>query len=263
MNYSSIRLEIEEGLATLTLDRPEKLNAFTPEMHAEIRDALDRIEGDGAVRALLVTGAGRGFCSGADLSRRDHSEGAPSPDLDDSLAKDYNPLVLRIRALEKPVIAAVNGVAAGAGANVALACDIVIAARSASFIQAFVRVGLIPDAGGTWHLPRLVGLARARGLTILGEALPAEEAAQWGLIWKCVDDAALMAEATALGRRLAAGPTLALGLMKRALDASAENDLAAQLDLESRVQSEAGRSEDHREGVLAFREKRPAGFRGR
>ncbi len=263
MNYSNIRLEIDEGLATLTLDRPEKLNAFTPEMHAEIRDALDRIEGDGDVRALLVTGAGRGFCSGADLSRRDHSEGAPSPDLDDSLAKDYNPLVLRIRALEKPVIAAVNGVAAGAGANVALACDIVIAARSASFIQAFVRVGLIPDAGGTWHLPRLVGLARARGLTILGEALPAEEAAQWGLIWKCVDDAALMAEATALGRRLAAGPTLALGLMKRALGASARNDLSAQLDLESRLQNEAGRSEDHREGVLAFREKRPAGFRGR
>ena len=263
MRYSNIRFEIDEGLATLTLDRPEKLNAFTPEMHAEIRDALKRIESDGPARALLITGAGRGFCSGADLSRRDHSEGAPSPDLDDSLEKDYNPLVSRLRALEKPVIAAVNGVAAGAGANVALACDIVIAARSAQFIQAFVRVGLVPDAGGTWHLPRLVGAARARGLAMLGEPLSAEEAARWGLIWKCVDDDALMAEATALGHRLAAGPTLALGLMKRAFNDSVANGLDAQLDLESRLQSEAGRSDDYREGVLAFREKRPAGFRGR
>ena len=263
MGYSNIRLEIGDGLATLTLDRPEKLNAFTPQMHAEIRDALDGIEGDAAARALLITGAGRGFCSGADLSRRDHSKGAPSPDLDDSLEKDYNPLVHRLRALEKPVIAAVNGVAAGAGANVALACDIVIAARSARFIQAFVRVGLVPDAGGTWHLPRLVGAARARGLAMLGEPLAAEEAAHWGLIWKCVDDEALMAEATALGRRLAAGPTLALGLMKWAFNASAGNSLDAQLDLESRLQREAGRSEDYREGVLAFREKRSPGFRGR
>ena len=183
--------------------------------------------------------------------------------MDDSLEKDYNPLVHRLRALEKPVIAAVNGVAAGAGANVALACDIVIAARSARFIQAFVRVGLVPDAGGTWHLPRLVGAARARGLAMLGEPLAAEEAAHWGLIWKCVDDEALMAEATALGRRLAAGPTLALGLMKWAFNASAGNSLDAQLDLESRLQREAGRSEDYREGVLAFREKRSPGFRGR
>jgi 2-(1,2-epoxy-1,2-dihydrophenyl)acetyl-CoA isomerase len=263
MGYSTIRYEIDDGLATLTLDRPEQLNAFTPEMHAEIRDALDGIQNDGAIRALLITGAGRGFCSGADLRSRDHSESAPSPDLDDSLEKDYNPLVHRLRALEKPVIAAVNGVAAGAGANVALACDIVIAARSASFIQAFVRVGLVPDAGGTWHLPRLVGAARARGLAMLGEPLQAEEAARWGLIWKCVDDAVLMAEATTLGHRLAAGPTLALGLMKRAFNASDGNDLDAQLDLESRLQNDAGQSEDYREGVLAFREKRPARFRGR
>ncbi len=232
-------------------------------MHAELARALDRIEADGAVRALLLTGAGRAFSAGQDLGDRVMGEGDAPPDLGDTLDRLYNPLVRRLHRLERPVIAAVNGVAAGAGANLALACDLVLAARSAKFIQAFCRLGLVPDSGGTYVLPRLVGPARAMGLALLGEPLAAEQAAAWGLIWRVVDDERLMPEATTLARQLATQPTRGLGLIKRALNASAANTLDQQLDLERDLQREAGMTEDYREGVRAFLDKRPAVFRGR
>ena len=251
------------GVAEVTLNRPDKLNAFNEEMHRELRRCLDVVEGDPELRAVLLTGAGRGFCAGQDLGDRTVGEGAAPPDLGHTLETLYNPLIRRLRRLEKPVVCAVNGVAAGAGANLALACDIVLAARSASFIQAFCRIGLVPDSGGTWFLPRLVGEARARGLALLGEKLSAEEAAAWGLIWRAVADEALLDEARGLARRLAEAPTRGLALIKRALDASWANDLDAQLDLERDLQREAGRTEDYREGVRAFLEKRQPRFRGR
>ncbi len=200
--------EKAEGVATLTLNRPDKLNAFTPELHADLKAGLDEVERDAAIRAVLLTGAGRGFCAGQDLSLRRGASGNTSAA---SLDTWYNPLVRRLRRLEKPVVCAVNGVAAGAGANIALACDIVLAARSASFIQAFCKIGLVPDAGGSYVLPRLVGMARAGALMLLGDKLSAEQAAQWGLIWRVVDDAELMGEATSLARHLARQPTRALG----------------------------------------------------
>jgi 2-(1,2-epoxy-1,2-dihydrophenyl)acetyl-CoA isomerase len=249
-----------EGVATITLNRPEKLNAFTEDMHRELAHLLDRVELDRAIRAVLITGAGRGFCAGQDLSGRRR---AGAVDLGDRLDRLYNQLIRRLRTLERPVICAVNGVAAGAGANVALACDIVLAARSASFIQAFVDLGLVPDAGGSFMLPRLVGRARAMGMAMLGDRISAEQAADWGLIWQVVDDDRLMDEALTLAARLAKQPTLGLGLIKRAMNASAVNDLDRQLDLERDLQREAGRTEDHQEGVSAFLEKRPAQFRGR
>jgi 2-(1,2-epoxy-1,2-dihydrophenyl)acetyl-CoA isomerase len=259
----TVIFEIEGGVATLTLNRPDKLNAFTTRMHEEIAEAIGIVERDGAIRALLVTGAGRGFCAGQDLSdRRVVAEGG-TIDTGGAIERYYNPLVRRIRRLPKPVVCAVNGVAAGAGANLALACDIVVAARSASFIQAFARIGLVPDTGGTWFLPRLVGDARARGLMLLGEKITAEQAEQGGMIWCVFDDATLMEAARALAQRLAEAPTRALGLIKRALDASATNTLDAQLDLERDLQREAGAGEDYKEGVRAFLEKRPAKFTGR
>src|SRR5690606_11934009 len=205
----------------LTLNRPDKLNAFTEAMHGELARALGRIEADPGIRAVLLTGAGRGFCAGQDLGDRVMGEGDAPPDLGDTLERLYNPLIRRICRLEPPVVCAVNGVAAGAGANIALNCDIVLAARSAKFIEAFCRLGLVPDAGGTYILPRLVGAARARGLALLGEALSAEQAEAWGLIWRAVDDERLMDEAMALARHLATQPTKGLGLIKRALLASA------------------------------------------
>ena len=250
-------------MLTITLNRPEKLNAFIPEMHAVLREALQRAADEPAIRAVLVTGAGRGFCAGQDLSERDVSPGAAPIDLAVSLGSNYNPLVRRMRALPKPIVCAVNGVAAGAGANLALACDVVLAARSASFVQAFSRLGLIPDAGGTYFLPRLVGTARAMGLALLAERLSAEEAENWGLIWKAVEDEDLMSEATELARKLASGPTKGYGLLKKALYASPGNLLDAQLDLERDLQREAGLSEDYREGVSAFKEKRQPSFKGR
>jgi 2-(1,2-epoxy-1,2-dihydrophenyl)acetyl-CoA isomerase len=260
---ATVLLEVAEGAATITLNRPDKLNAFTEAMHHELARSFDRIEADPAIRAVLLTGAGRAFCAGQDLSDRVVGDGGAPPDLGSTLDRLYNPLIRRICRLPRPVVCAVNGVAAGAGANIALNCDIVLAARSARFIQAFCKLGLVPDAGGTYALPRLVGAARARGLALLGEPLTAEQAEAWGLIWRAVDDDRLMAEATTLARHLATQPTRGLGLTKRALLASATNSLDPQLDLERDLQREAGRSEDYREGVAAFLAKRPAVFKGR
>jgi 2-(1,2-epoxy-1,2-dihydrophenyl)acetyl-CoA isomerase len=231
-------------------------------MHEALRRELERAA-EPQVRAVLLTGAGRAFCAGQDLSERDVSPGAAPIDLSVSLGSHYNPLVRRLRALPKPIVCAVNGVAAGAGANIALACDVVLAARSARFVQAFSRIGLIPDSGGTYFLPRLVGTARAMGLALLAESLDAGQAEQWGLIWKAVDDAQLADESAALARRLASGPTRGYGLLKRALYASSGNSLDAQLDLERDLQREAGLSSDYREGVSAFKEKREARFQGK
>jgi 2-(1,2-epoxy-1,2-dihydrophenyl)acetyl-CoA isomerase len=231
-------------------------------MHEEIAAVLGTVEGDPGIRALLVTGAGRGFCAGQDLNLRD--AGATGDfDAGAALERYYNPLIRRLRALAKPIVAAVNGPAAGAGANIAFACDIILAARSASFLQAFCRLGLVPDAGGTWFLPRLAGSARAMGMAMLGEPLSAVTAAQWGLIWKVVDDDKLMAEARGLAAKLAQGPTAGLGLIKQALNRSLANSLDAQLDVERDFQRLAARSEDFKEGVAAFLEKRPAKFKGR
>ena len=251
------------GVATITLNRPDKLNAFTTELHRALAAALDTVEGDETIRAVMLTGAGRGFCAGQDLAERAAIIAGGKVEGGKALETWYNPLVRRLRRLEKPVVCAVNGVAAGAGANIALACDIVLAARSASFIQAFCRIGLVPDAGGSYVLPRLVGMARASALTLLGDKLPAEQAAAWGLIWRVVDDDALVAEATALAQHLARQPTRALALIKQALNASFANTLDEQLDLERALQIKAAATDDFREGVAAFLEKRPANFTGR
>ncbi len=262
MNYQSILFSVTDGIARLTLNRPDKLNSFTSAMHAEVRDALGRVSGEGA-RVLVLTGAGRGFCAGQDLSDRAVAPGAKGADLGESIEKNYTPLVLALRALPMPVIAAVNGVAAGAGANIALACDLVVAARSASFVQAFCRLGLVPDSGGTWSLPRLVGNARALGLALLGDKLPAAQAAEWGLIWRCVEDAELAATVEALAAQLAAAPTLGLARTKQAIYGAWDRTLAEQLDLERDLQRELGWSRDYAEGVAAFIEKRTPRFVGR
>jgi len=253
----------DAGVLSLTLNRPDKLNAFNPEMHKLLREALEEARDEAGVRAVLLTGSGRGFCAGQDLSERNLSADAAPIDLSVSLGSNYNPLVRRLRALPKPVVCAVNGVAAGAGANIALACDIVLAARSASFVQSFSKLGLVPDSGGTYFLPRLVGSARAMGLALLGERLSAEEAQRWGLIWKAVDDEHLVEEATKLAQTLAAGPTRGYGLIKKAIQASAGNSLDAQLDLERDLQRDAGFSEDYREGVAAFMQKRKPQYKGK
>ena len=252
---ASVLISVEAGLQTITLNRPDKLNAFNPEMHKALRAALEQALDEPAIRAVLLTGSGRGFCSGQDLSERRVEPGAAPIDLSVSLGSHYNPLVRRLRELPKPIVCAVNGVAAGAGANIALACDIVVAARSARFVQSFARLGLVPDSGGTYFLPRLAGSARAMGLALLAEPLSAEDAERWGLIWKVFDDDKLMAEASAIARKLATGPTKGYGLIKRALYASEHNSLDAQLDLERDLQREAGFSEDYRKGVAAFLEK--------
>jgi 2-(1,2-epoxy-1,2-dihydrophenyl)acetyl-CoA isomerase len=250
-----------DGVMTLTLNRPHKLNAFVATMHDVLREAITQAEDDAAIRALLITGAGRGFCAGQDLSERDMND--PNLDLGGGLDKNYNPFIRRLRALPKPVIAAVNGVAAGAGANLALACDLVLAARSASFIQAFSKIALVPDCGGTYWLPRLAGLQRAMGMALLAGNVSAEDAERWGLVWKVVDDATLMDEAHALARTLAAGPTHSYGMIKKALYASSGNTLDAQLDLERDLQRDVGRHTDYREGIAAFLEKRKPKFTGR
>jgi 2-(1,2-epoxy-1,2-dihydrophenyl)acetyl-CoA isomerase len=262
MTYESIQFTIDNGIAVLTLNRPDKLNSFTQAMHLEVRDALTRLQADRTARVLVLTGAGRGFCAGQDLSDRAVEPGSPGVDLGDSVEKFYAPLVMTLRSLPMPVICAVNGVAAGAGANLALACDIVLAAKSASFIEAFCKLGLIPDTGGTWHLPRLVGMARATGLAMLGEKLSAEKAEQWGLIWRAVPDESLMDEAMAMATHFATAPTKGLAFTKKALQASYANTLPDQLQLEAEMMRELGYSHDYREGVAAFMAKRPANFKG-
>jgi 2-(1,2-epoxy-1,2-dihydrophenyl)acetyl-CoA isomerase len=262
--YQTIRLDFQDGVAALTLNRPDKLNSLNNPMHDELRDALGRVGAtDSGIRCLLLTGAGRAFCTGQDLADRRRAPGEPPRDLGESLDQRYNPLIRSLKALPMPVIAAVNGVAAGAGANLALACDIVLAARSASFIQAFCKVGLIPDSAGTWTLPRLVGMARATGLAMLGDKVSAEQAEAWGMIWQCVADEALMPTATALAAHLAKQPTAGLAYTKRALAASMSNSLDQQLDLERDMQRLAGQTEDYQEGVAAFLEKRPPAFKGK
>jgi 2-(1,2-epoxy-1,2-dihydrophenyl)acetyl-CoA isomerase len=258
---SVLLVDRRDGWTSLTLNRPERMNSFNEEMHHALARALDDIGADESCRAVLLSGSGRGFCAGQDLGDLVAHEGPP--DLGATIESFYNPLVRRIRGLRKPVVCAVNGVAAGAGANIALACDIVLAARSAKFIQAFSKIGLIPDSGGTFFLPRLIGDARARALAMLAEPLPAETAEAWGLIWKTVDDDALRQTAEALVAQLATQPTQGLALIKQALNASAGHTLDEQLDLERDLQRTAGRTPDYREGVEAFMAKRPARFTGR
>ena len=260
--FQNIGFDVSTGVATLTLSRPERLNSFTDAMHAEIRAALKRIRSDRSIRAMVLTGAGRGFCAGQDLSDRKVAPGDGPRDLGASLETNYNPLIRALRALPLPVVCAVNGVAAGAGASLALACDVVIAARSASFVQAFCRLGLVPDAGGTYFLTRALGAPRALGLALLGDKLPAEQAEAWGLIWKCVDDAELMSAARSMAEQLAAGPTLGYARIKQAIFAAEKQALDAQLDLERDLQRELGRTADYREGVSAFMDKRAPVFKG-
>ena len=261
MSYQTILFSAEGGIARLTLNRPDKLNSFNTQMHGEVRDALARLPASGA-RVLVLSGAGRAFCAGQDLGDRAVAPGSQGVDLGESIEQNYKPLVLALQRLPLPVIAAVNGVAAGAGANIALACDLVIAARSASFVQAFAKLGLLPDSGGTWSLPRLVGQPRALGLTLLGTKLPAETAAAWGMIWQCVEDAELGPTVDALARQFAAAPTRGLAATKAALRGSGQHTLAEQLDIERDAQRELGRSADYAEGVAAFIEKRAPRFTG-
>ena len=300
MSYEHILFEVTGGVARLTLNRPERLNSFNTKMHAEVREALASLGagatdgagvagasgavgrgeaagvggaaaaggagpavGAGAARVLVLTGAGRGFCAGQDLSDRAVAPGGAPADLGDSVEKNYGPLVRALRALPMPVIAAVNGVAAGAGANIALACDLVIATRSASFVQGFSKLGLVPDSGGTWTLPRLVGPARAMGLALLGDKLPAEQAAQWGLIWRCVDDAEFANAINELATQLAAAPTRGLARTKQAMYEGLTRSFDQQLDIERDYQRELGYTADYAEGVAAFMQKRPAQFTGR
>jgi 2-(1,2-epoxy-1,2-dihydrophenyl)acetyl-CoA isomerase len=255
--------KLQAGVLTLTLNRPQRLNALDAALIEALSASIKRAGTDPECRAVLVTGAGRGFCAGADLANRAFAPGQARPDLGEALEKGLNPIIRGIRNLPKPVVCAVNGPAAGAGANIALACDIVLAAKSAQFLQAFARIGLIPDAGGTFVLPRLIGDARARALMMLAEPIGAEQAEAAGMIYRAVDDEDLMGEARIIAERLAAGATHALGLVKRALAASPANSLDAQLDLERDLQREAGASDEYVEGVRAFLDKRPANFHGK
>lgn len=259
MTYETILFSNDSGIARLTLNRPDRLNSFTVRMHEEVADALARLS---EARVLVLTGAGRGFCAGQDLGDRAVAPGQ-DVDLGESLEKRYNPLIKTLTGLPMPVIARVNGVAAGAGANIALACDLIIAARSAKFIQSFSKLGLIPDSGGTWVLPRLIGQARALGLVLTGEPVSAERAAEWGMIWKAVDDALLDQEVDDLTSKMASGPTRGLAATKFAISTSWARGFGNQLDYERKMQCTLGYSEDYREGVAAFREKRAAKFVGR
>jgi len=264
MDRTPVIAVLESGVLTLVLNRPQRLNAMSNELIEAMNRELARARDDAGVRAVLLTGIGRGFCAGADLAGGgtvDATANVP-PDLGANMERIFNPMIRAMRELPKPIVAAVNGVAAGGGANLALACDIVLAARSARFDQAFVRISLLPDLGGTWFLPHTVGDARARALAMLGTSVPAEEAQRMGMIWQVVDDAALMAEATALAQRLASGPTLSYAAIKTAINAAATNTLDQQLDLERDSQRALGRSADFREGVAAFLAKRPAQFMG-
>lgn len=258
-----IQENLVDGVMEITLDRPEQLNSFNDAMHLALRAVLQRASDDDTCRAILITGNGRGFCAGQDLQARDPANMNTAPDLAKTIADFYNPLVRSLRAMRKPVVCAVNGVAAGAGANLALACDIVIAAKSAKFIQSFAKVGLIPDAGGSWTLPHLIGEARAKAIAMTATPVSATQAEQWGMIWKVVEDADLMSEARALALQLAEGPTFGLGLMKHAIQSAAEDSLDEHLELEADLQGQCGRSPDYAEGVSAFLQKRTASFTGR
>ena len=262
MDYDFLKQTMDQGVSTITLCRPDVLNSFNRRMSQELQTALERAATDPVIRAVLLTGAGRGFCAGQDLAEASASE-AGSIDLGDVVKRTYAPLVLAVRQMEKPVLCAVNGVAAGAGANLALACDIVIAAEEASFIQSFSKIGLVPDTGGTFFLPRLVGHARATALMFLGDKVPATKALEWGMIHDVVPGTVLLDTALALARQLATMPTRAFALTKKALNASWSNDLAAQVEVEEQMQREAGRTRDFAEGVKAFLEKRKPTYLGR
>jgi 2-(1,2-epoxy-1,2-dihydrophenyl)acetyl-CoA isomerase len=265
MEETPVLASLEAGILTLTLNRPQRLNAMSPLLIEAMIGQLGRARDDAEVRAVLLIGTGRGFCAGADLAGSGPGDAGADgkPDLGTAMDRMFNPMIRAIRTVPKPVIAAVNGVAAGGGANLALACDIVLAARSARFDQAFVRISLIPDLGGTWFLPHTVGDARARALAMLGSSVPAEQAERMGMVWQVIDDAALMDEARKLAARLAAGPTLSYAAIKQAMNSAGTNSLDAQLDLERDLQRDLGRSADFKEGVAAFRAKRPANFTGR
>ncbi|MGB0902225.1 2-(1,2-epoxy-1,2-dihydrophenyl)acetyl-CoA isomerase PaaG [Halocynthiibacter sp.] len=258
----TVLVETHENWVEITLNRPERLNSFNEEMHLALRAALESARDNGA-RAVLLTGAGRGFCAGQDLSDRDPSKSDKPRDLGETVATFYAPLVRLIRSLEFPVVCAVNGVAAGAGANLALACDIVLATESAKFIQSFAKVGLIPDTGGSWHLPHLIGEARAKGLAFTAEPLPAKKAEDWGLIWKALPDDGFMDAAREMTANFANGPTLGLGLTKSCIQAACMNTLSDHLDLETEAMRTCGNSEDYREGVASFLEKRAPEFKGK
>lgn len=262
MAFEHILFSVEDGVARISLNRPETLNSFHEAMHIEIHAALDQVGADASVRVLLLSGEGRGFCAGQDLSDPLVKPADPMPDLAPVIERFYNPMLEKLSNLAVPTICAVNGIAAGAGANIPLACDFVIAARSAKFIQAFCKIGLIPDSGGTWFLPRLVGMARAKQLAMLGEPLTAEQALEWGMIYSVVDDEELQSAAMKLATHFASQPTLGLALTKQALNASQTHTLSAQLELEKELQQRAGASNDYREGVMAFIEKRPANYSG-
>ena len=262
MAYEKILLTRDAGLATLTFNAPDRLNAVSRKMIAEIKTCWEELAADDSVRAVLITGAGRGFCAGADLADPDR-EASAAADSGAALDKYFNPVIRLMRTIPKPIVAAVNGVAAGVGMSFALASDIAIAGKSASFLQAFARIGLLPDGGSTWFLPRLVGDQRARARAMLAPQIPAEKAKEWGLIWDVVDDAALMATAIETARKLASGPTLALARIKGALAQAGGNDLSTQLDVERDYQRELGRSDDFREGVAAFLAKRKPDFKGK
>ncbi|MCL2658158.1 MAG: 2-(1,2-epoxy-1,2-dihydrophenyl)acetyl-CoA isomerase PaaG [Betaproteobacteria bacterium] len=264
MDFQNIRFEVEAGVARITLNRPDKMNSFNAAMHGELREALDRIQGDRGVRVLVLTGAGRGFCAGQDLADAEvrFTPGQTPPDLGDVVERHYKPLIMRLANLRVPTLAAVNGMAAGAGASLALACDLVVASKSASFLQAFSKVGLIPDTGGSWVLPQRVGMARAMGLAMLAEKLPAEKAAEWGLIWAAVEDAEFASTVDGLAKQLAAMPTKALVRTRQAMQAAPSHTLEEQLSMEAGFMRELGRSADYVEGVSAFLEKRAPKFTG-
>jgi len=261
MPYKHIKYAVARGVACLTFNRPESLNSFTAAMHAEVAEVLEAAADDRAIRAVVITGAGRGFCAGQDLNDRNVAPGE-RVDLGESVDQFYNPLIRRITGMEKPVICAVNGVAAGAGANLALACDLVFAAESAKFVESFAMLGLIPDSGGSWHLPRMIGMARAKGMAMLMPKVTAQQAKEWGLIWEVIEDAKLMDTVMTLAEHLATQPTRGFAFTKQAFSASTTNTLDEQLELEKALMSTAGFTDDYAEGVKAFLEKRQPEYKG-